>query len=182
MRDVVFLHDRLCLISSRKYAEYDFTASFFYTVQRKAIPEEYKVQFVSLRKESPFELGLLLASAALFARTIPPFVQAIRDLVLLPREYQKQQAELRRQPLDRELLVQQIEGMRLENMERRARIHERMVSTLREQPSASRRLTEETVNLLKRDIERIDEHPVTLTDVEVKSFVAPAEGDEPSES
>src|SRR3990172_3582621 len=100
LRDLVTFHDRLCVITSPKYREYNLSSSFFYTRYGRPIPAGQSLRLTHLKKESPLEIGLLLASAAIFGRAVQPFVQGLRDLVLLPGDYRKQRGDIRRQELD----------------------------------------------------------------------------------
>ena len=86
---------------------------------------------------------------------------------MLSGEYKEQQGRIRRQRLDEALVVQQIETARLDNMERRERIRKH----LSDDPAIRQHLTERNQALLSRDIERIDEHPIVLTGVDVKRSV-----------
>lgn len=166
LRDLVSFHDRLCVLSSARFSDYDVFSSFFYTRRGRPIPVEYSLRLAQLRKESPYDIRVILASVAVVGAVAEPFVNALKNLALLPGEYKKQQGEIRKQRLEEALLAEQVENVRLDNIQRKRLIADAIVKHVHQNTEVPERFNEEADRLLRRDIERIDEHRIRITDVE----------------
>ncbi len=172
LRDLVFLHDRLWIISSNEHADYPLDAGFFYTRSGRPIPPEQSLRLIRINEQSPLELQIAIQSAIV---GIPGaawvFFQLVRGALLLP-------GELRIQKLQEEKLRNEVPKLGsqvpiLDLPDRTAeigRIYEEDLGK-RNVPS-SRRETE--LRLLLRDVQRIGEDGFRITQVEVtKTVVQP---------
>ena len=101
LRDIVFLHDRLWLIESRTFREYDLRASFFYTRNGRPIPKDQRLELISVHKGSPFELRLRMHWVVGTATAAWLFFQLIRGIALFPGEIKLE--KLQEQELTQEI-------------------------------------------------------------------------------
>ncbi len=160
LRDLVFLHDRIWIIASGREKEYDLKAGYFYTRYGRPVPADQRLQLVFARKGSPWEIGILIASAPIIAATAWGFVQAIRALILLPGEFRKQNLEIEKIKTDIGLGKHQAQ-LALDDA-----VGE-LASTLEVRGERG----EVQIRLLRRDIERISENKLVITEVEVRRTV-----------
>lgn len=154
LRDIVFLHDRIWILShNHKSAETLYYSNFFYTRGRRPVPEEQRLRLLSAVIGSPFDLNINVNFGKSFDEAAKAFVEILRGIATLP-EYMKQE-KLR----TRALRV----GVRsLEKVER-ATVHNiiRSNSAVRELPAIS----DEKLAPIVKDALRLAESPLRIQTV-----------------
>ncbi|HXN50427.1 MAG TPA: hypothetical protein VN943_00720 [Candidatus Acidoferrum sp.] len=194
LRDLVFLHDRLWMMGSEEYSESVLAKSFFFTRHGRPIPKEQQLKLVSLRKESPFELVVLIGSAIVGAPAAWIYFRILRGALLLPGEVEKQDVEIEKGKsetqklrlesikLSREIAETETpqvnEGLAIEDFrERRRRLQSQgsrlapdLASDLRDLPQSHAESFEERVRLVERDVKRISDHEIVITEITVRRY------------
>ncbi len=168
LRDLVFLHDRLWIIGSKEHREYPLDASFFYTRNGRPLPPEQRLRLGTIRRESPYELSLIIASAALGLPSAWAFFEIIRGVLLLPGERRIQALEI--QKLQGEV-KQSREVSTVSPVARAEQPSQRLgdiLDQLTEDESLPDNRRETELRLLERDVERISQDAFRITEVEVK--------------
>src|SRR5579872_495063 len=164
LRDLVFLHDRLWIIASG--TDYSLDASFFYTRKGRPIPPKQRLKLTLVKRESPLELGLVIASAIAIPSAAFAFFQIVRGMLLIPGEKRIQRLE--EQKLLKELEATpspEPEAARLPPPSSLSEIYD---ATAGEQSEDQRKIE---LRLLQRDIQRISENEFRITEIEVKRTV-----------
>jgi hypothetical protein len=191
LRDLVFLHDRLWMIGSEAKVESTLGKSFFYTRNGRPVPASYQLQLLSIRKESPFEAGILIGSALGLAPAAWIFFRILRGALLLPGEIEKQDVEIDKGKAEIEKLnVEKVktayeieEKRRLLQDARSARGHgpsiiDDLQDDLRELSQTQVESFEERVHLVERDVRRLTEHEIVVTEITVRRYVKVESGNE----
>ncbi len=165
LRDLVFLHDRLWMIASRVPRKSGQPNRSHYYHSKWSVPDDQKLHLDYIKMESPLEIGLTIASAILRGTVALAYAKAIETLVLLPGKKRKQDLEVER-------LEDEREG-------RKRGATQAALQTISETSGESMELhgndKEEAYRWIKRDIEKIPEHGITITQIEIRKVVKPEE-------
>ncbi len=164
LRDLVFLHDRVWIMASKEHLEYDLAAGYFYTRYGKPIPEGQRLQLTYIKKESPYEVGMIISSASLAAGAAWLFFQIVRGVLLLP-------GEIRKQRLEESKLRKELGSRPQEVSAERERVLREVDEELKALPGSQGDRVEENLRLIHRDIERISENRMRITEVEVRRSI-----------
>jgi hypothetical protein len=158
LRDLVFLHDRLWIVASKERAAgYNLSAGWFYTRYGRPVPENQRLVLTSALKRSPFELGILIASAAEVGRVAWLFFQIIRGLLLLPGELEKQDLENEKLKHDN----------REDYLSSRASGPLDLRADLRDLAGTEREDADTVLHLVQRDVERLKGGRLQITETRV---------------
>ncbi len=196
LRDLVFLHDRLWMIASGAEAESTLAKSFFYTRNGRPVPSSYQLQLLSIRKESPFEAGILIGSALALAPAAWIYYRILRGALLLPGEIEKQDVEIdkaksetEKLKLDKIKVAYEVEEKRrkLQNVtslrasdfyEKKSHLRDHRPSVIDDLQDDLRELSqtdvesfEERAHLIERDVKRLTEHEIVVTEISVRRYV-----------
>jgi hypothetical protein len=178
LRDLVFLHDRLWMMASEHFSQTKIAYSFFYTRNGRPIPKEQQLALVSLRKESPFEIVVLIGSAIAVAPAAWIFFRILRGTLLLPGEIEKQdveiekgKSEIEKLELEKVHLAYEIEEKRRQLQAQSPKVVEDVRGDLRELPPSKVEPFEERLHLVERDVERLNDHEIVVTEISVRRYV-----------
>lgn len=185
LRDLVFLHDRLWMMASGLHVESKLANSFFFTRNGRPVPAGYQLQLLSIRKESPFEVRILIGSALALAPAAWVYFRILRGSLLLPGEIEKQGVEIEKGKSEVEKL--ELEKVRLayEIEEKKRQLHDQVPKILndvrgdlQEFPSSRIESFEERLHLVERDVTRLTEHEIVVSEITVRRYVKVKDGDE----
>jgi hypothetical protein len=154
LRDIVFLHDRIWILSqNHKSAETLYYSNFFYTRGHRPVPTEQRLRLVSAVIGSPFDLNINVNFGKSFKQAAKAFVEILRGIATLP-EYMKQE-KLRTRAL--RVAVHSLER------EERATLHNIIPSNsaIRELPAIS----DEKLAPIVKDMLRLAESPLRIQTV-----------------
>jgi hypothetical protein len=167
IRDLVFLHDRVWLINSEDQTQYRLDASFFYTRNGRPIPSGQRLKLASIRKESPLEMGMIVAAAVGSPAAAWAFFQILRGVLLL-------RGERRIQSLQEQKLRQEVAQAKAPNHQSLVESRVPLITIYNEELGGQRKSSEriETeLRLLQRDVQRISENNFRITEIEVKRTI-----------
>ena len=178
LRDIVFLHDRIWMMSSRDYSESKLGYSFFYTRNGRPIQQTQKLKLISVRMESPFDLVVNIPSALSYASAAWIFFRLLRGALLLPGEIEKQYMEIDRgnsaiekQELEKTDLVYTIDEKRRRSRDHRASIPLDVREDILELAKPHTDSFEERISLVERDVRRLSEDEIVVTEIKVSHYV-----------
>lgn len=164
MRDLVFLHDRIWLISSEEYRNRSIKGTWFYSRYGRSIPESQQLRLAFVRKESPFELGIVLRTAAIAAPVAWIYFQLLRGALLFPGEIKNQQ--LQNTKLEYEI-AEKKDAVASRARQAIAAVQDDLSEFVR----SSEEPADERLHLVERDVERLSESEVIVTDIVVRHYV-----------
>ncbi len=157
LRDLVFLHDRLWLIASRRSLQSRKLNGSRYYRSKRTVPFDQKLRLNYVRMESPLEIGFTIASAIKAAAVALAYAKAIEILVLLPGKRRKQNLEIQRLEDEREIRKKATETALETIADSSGEGEERRVQQ-----------REEEYRWIRRDIGRIPEHGIKITELRIR--------------
>jgi len=178
LRDLVFLHDRVLMMASEDFSQTKIAYSFFYTRNGRPIRKEQQLALVSLRKESPFEIVVLIGSAIAVAPAAWIYFRILRGTLLLRGEIEKQdveiekgKSEIEKLEMEKVHLAYEIEKKRRQLQEQTPKVVEDVRGDLQELPPSSVETFEERMHLVERDVERLTDHEIVVSEISVRRYV-----------
>ena len=168
LRDLVFLHDRLWLLASEEHAKYNHITGRFFIRGGRPVPPNQALRLHRVKKESPWELTFTIESA-LYASPVVGLilVRLFRALVLLPGEIERQDLVNEQIRLQNEQLRRSLALRPSVPSEKIARLPSDIADEIAQLPGLQGEKREENYRRLERDIERISDHGLAITDVEI---------------
>lgn len=177
IRDLVFLHDRLWIVAAKDLREYKLDSGYFYMRYGRPVPKDQRLQLVSFSMGSPFSLVFLLAAAGVGASIALPYFKLLRGGLLLPGELKKQkldakkiEGEIEINELKKVQLSAEIENRSSKLRDRTSKVIGDVRSDLRSLRSHDSTSLEEVERLITRDVERLNEDEIVVTDVVVRRY------------
>ncbi|MFI5070672.1 MAG: hypothetical protein ACHP8A_07265 [Terriglobales bacterium] len=165
-------------MASEAFSQTKIAYSFFYTRNGRPIPKEQQLTLVSLRKESPFEIVVLIGSAIAVAPAAWIYFRILRGSLLLPGEIEKQnveiekgKSEIEKLKLEKVHLAYEIEEKRRRLQAQSPKVVEDVRGDLRELPPSSVESFEERLHLVERDVERLTDHEIVVSEISVRRYV-----------
>jgi hypothetical protein len=172
LRDLTFLHDRLCLLSTNELNVKDLNYSYFFTRKGRQIPPEYRLKLVSLQKNNPWEAHLVIGAFLAVPAAGWAFFQIIRAIKMLPGERRLQNLAVERAEIENARSLLDIH--KTYPPPALAEIVHPAVETLLENglpPDES----QPAAHLIARDLQRLLESPIQVTNTEIRKSVKVAD-------
>ncbi len=154
LRDLVFLHDRLWIIATGQELK---PGMYFYSRYGRRVPADQRLELIFVRQGSPLEIGIIIRSAPFVVSAALAFVQIIRALRLLPGEKKKQDLE-----------IEELEAKKSERQKQVDDAARVAFGELARNEDFRRPQPEMEIRVIRRDIERISENQLRITEIEIR--------------
>jgi hypothetical protein len=164
MRDLVFIHDRVYILASKEGNYRLYHSNWFYVRDQPRIPNDQMLLLHSASIGSPFTLKIDINVDEWFKAAADAFLKILYGVITIPEHRERERLQnrlIKAKVLEAE--HQQRARSAVLKIERKKALQE-----LQKLPGLAGRDREGRQHLLQRDIDRISESPLLITDIEME--------------
>jgi hypothetical protein len=164
LRDLVFLHDRLWILTANDERFYRlYYSNWFYVRDRQRVPSGEELQLLSARIGSPFEIKIDFNLGKIFEGAGKALVEILRGVATLP-EYMERE-RIRTEHLRNRLLP--VSTKEAETSQQQDQRLVRLASELRSLPGVEGEDGSDRMRYIQNEVDRISDSRLRITSVEI---------------